>query len=350
MTLPGKQGPLPVIRAHYADILCQLAEELGVARAPLLASAGIRPVQLGHPDNFITLEQFTGLCREALARCKDDALGLAFGLRLKFTTHGSLAQAAISCDTLEEAIGVLIKYFRTRFVYMDLTFFEEGDEAVLQLDPGHGLADLERFNVDVVMASLLDVNQLLFGNRLILDGECRVVYPEPTDRAPYHRLFGDQILFGARANQLRFNRRLLSLPIALSNPVARRVAEAQCEQELKSIDASITVTERVRRLLAPGGDGRIPDLETVAAQLSMSARTLRRQLASEGVRFQALQDAQRHRRALVLLQRPGLTIEAVAEQVGYSDPSNFGRAFRKWEGVSPSAWRARLAPDDHSSR
>ena len=63
------------------------------------------------------------------------------------------------------------------------------------------------------------------------------------------------------------------------------------------------------------------------------------QLAAEGVRFQQLQDSLRHRRALELLRRNELTIDEIADALGYSDPSNFGRAFRKWEGLSPSAWR-----------
>ncbi|MDX1816419.1 MAG: AraC family transcriptional regulator [Marinobacter sp.] len=339
MNAPGITGNLPIIRAHYADILCQLAEELGVERRRLLADSGIRPALLGHPDNFITLDQFTNLCRAAVARTGDAALGLAFGLRLKFTTHGSLAQAAISCDTLAEALQVLIKYFRTRFVYMELTFIEEGNEAVLQLDPGHDVEDLYRFNVDVVMASLMDVNQLLFGDRLISTGWCKVNYPPPSDLEPYRRLFGDQIEFSAGANQLRFDRRLLSLPMSLSNPVTRRVAEAQCEEEMRSIEAATTMAARVTRILESVRDSRLPGLETVAEQLSLSTRTLRRQLASEGVRFQDLQDELRHRRALELLRRRELTIDEVADAVGYSDPSNFGRAFRKWEGMSPSTWR-----------
>ena len=133
MNVHDPNGNLPVIRAHYADILCQLAEELGVPRGALLGAAGIRRSLLGHPDNCLTVAQFTRLCEAALIRTGDDALGLAFGLRLKFTTHGSLAQAAISCDTLAEALSVLIRYFQTRFAYMTLVFFTDGDEAVLAL-------------------------------------------------------------------------------------------------------------------------------------------------------------------------------------------------------------------------
>ena len=341
MSDPGAAGPLPVIRAHYADILCQLAMEQGVTRTELLASAGIRVSMLSHPENLITVEQFTALCREALARTTHPGLGLEYGRRLKFTTHGSLSQAAISCDTLEQALTVLIKYFRIRFVYMELEFFTEGDDAVVQLRLSHEFEDLYRFNVEVVMASLMDVNQLLFGSRLLDSGVCRLDYPEPAHGTLYRALFGDRVSFSAGANQLRFHKQFLDLPISLSNPVTRRVAEAQCEEEMRSLEAATSVSSRVLRLLEAVKGGRLPDLESVARQMQVSSRTLRRQLSREGVRYQALVETIRHRRALELLRRGQLSIDDIADGLGYSDPSNFGRAFRKWEGVSPTAWRAR---------
>lgn len=337
----GGSKDLPAIRAHYADILCQLAEEKGVPRNRLLGAAGVRPAVLGHPDNLITLDQFAALNRCALELTGDAALGLEFGGRLKFTTHGALSQAAISSETIADALSILIKYFRIRFSYMALTFFTEGDEAVLQLDILRDLDGLEVFNVEVVMASIMDVNLLLFGTRLLVNGSCRLSYPAPAHGAAYRRLFGDRVSFGTGVNQLRFGRDFLDLPIALSNPVARRVAEAQCEEEMRNLEATSSVATRVQRLLDSVRSGRLPGLEEVAGQLHTSARTLRRQLGAEGVRFQEILDRVRHRRAIELLTRAGLSIDEVAYRLGYSDPSNFGRAFRKWEGCSPSVYRTR---------
>lgn len=332
-------GQMAVIRAHYADILCQLAEEKQLVRAPLLKAAEIRPSLLDHPENLITVDQFSALCREVMNRSKDPFLGMEYGKRLKFTTHGALSQAAVSCDTIGQALEVFIKYFRIRFGYMKLDCFIEGNEAVLQLDVLHHIEDLYRFNVEVVISSLMDVNQLLFGTRLLDGGSCRVEYPEPEDSRAYHELFGANVTFAAGANQLRFRREFLELPIALSNPVARRVAEAQCQEELRLLEAAESAVRRVERVLDGVRDGRLPPIEVVAEELGVSPRTLRRQLAKEGARFQGVLDRIRHRRALELLRKNNLGVDAIAEHLGYSDPSNFGRAFRKWEGVSPTRWR-----------
>lgn len=333
---------LPVIKAHYADILSQLVEEKGGSRRTLLAAADIRPSALSHPDNLITVSQFVALNREALAQTRDPALGLEYGRRLKFTTHGALSQAAISCDTIEEALKVLIKYFRVRFVYMDLDFFIDGDEAVIQLAVQHRLDDLYVFNVEVVLASIMDVNLLLFGTRLLDGGSCRLSYERPPYHQAYESMFGTAVSFGEDANQLRFRKKHLGLPIALSNPVARRVAEEQCEEELRHLQANLTVAGKVRRQLESVRWGRLPGLDQVADVLGVSPRTLRRQLSGEGTKFQVILDQVRHGKATSLLETSPLSIDEIADRLGYSDPSNFGRAFRKWEGVSPSSYRASL--------
>ncbi|MDI9246520.1 AraC family transcriptional regulator [Marinobacter sp. CHS3-4] len=343
LKIPSQQGKMPAIRAHYADILCQLAEERQVSRSALLNAAGIRASLLNHPENFITVDQFSALCREAIRCSGDPCLGIEYGKRLKFTTHGALSQAAISCDTIGQALDVLIKYFRIRFVYMKLECFTEGSDAVLQLDVLHDVNDLYRFNVEVVMASLMDVNLLLFGPQLLDGGSCRVSYQEPDDASAYHSLFGHRLTFDAGANQLRFRREFLDLPISLSNPVARRVAEAQCEEEMKRLEAAESAAGRVERVLETVRDGRLPTIEAVAEELRVSPRTLRRQLHQEGARFQDILEGIRHQRALELLKTNNLSVDAISDRLGYSDPSNFGRAFRKWEGVSPSVWRKQNA-------
>jgi AraC-like DNA-binding protein len=314
-----------------------------MSRAALLKAAQVRPSLLEHPENLMTVDQFIALCREAIRGTGDPSLGIEYGKRLKFTTHGALSQAAISCDTVGQALAVFIKYFRIRFGYMRLECFTEGNEAVLQLEVLHDVNDLYRFNVEVVISSLMDVNLLLFGPRLMDGGSCRVDYPEPADPGAYYDLFGSSITFSAGANQLRFRREFLELPIALSNPVARRVAEAQCEEELRRLEAAESAVGRVERLLESVRDGRLPPIETVASELRVSPRTLRRQLSNEGARYQNILDSIRHRRALELLKKQSLSVDAVADQLGYSDPSNFGRAFRKWEGMSPTNWRKQNA-------
>ena len=104
-------------------------------------------------------------------------------------------------------------------------------------------------------------------------------------------------------------------------------------------DAGDSLTSQIRRLL--GRDcQQWPDLESVARQLHSSPQTLRRRLREEGSSFQELKDHLRRDLAIYHLGRNDLDIQAIAEQLGFSEPSAFHRAFKKWTGLTPGAYRA----------
>src|SRR5690606_25088979 len=150
MNPTSNRGTLPVMRAHYADILCQLAAEKGARPNELLAAADIRSNQLSHPENLITADQFAALCRKALDCCGDNGLVGGFGLLQYIITQVAISQADISCDTLEKALQLLIKYLHIRYAYVPLDLFTEDDEAVIQLEVLHDSHELYRFHIEVV--------------------------------------------------------------------------------------------------------------------------------------------------------------------------------------------------------
>jgi AraC-like DNA-binding protein len=83
-----------------------------------------------------------------------------------------------------------------------------------------------------------------------------------------------------------------------------------------------------------------PGFETLAQALSMSGPTLRRRLKAEGTTFQELKDSARRDAAILLLDRPELSSNEVALQMGFTDPSAFHRSFKKWSGQTPGQFRA----------
>lgn len=100
--------------------------------------------------------------------------------------------------------------------------------------------------------------------------------------------------------------------------------------------------ECIRELLAEQAPF-YPGLDRLAAQCCIAPRTLKRRLASSGLSFQELLDQLRSAHALRLLAQPELSVEQVAEQVGYSSAANFHRAFRRWTGTAPGAFRHAMA-------
>ena len=88
-----------------------------------------------------------------------------------------------------------------------------------------------------------------------------------------------------------------------------------------------------------------PSLQSVAKAVSMSPRSIQRRLMEQGTSFSQVLERSRRQRAIQLLVKEDLNISEIARMLGYSDPSNFGRAVRKWTGQSPKQWRESLLRD-----
>ena len=119
----------------------------------------------------------------------------------------------------------------------------------------------------------------------------------------------------------------------------RRLLETQADQILAQLPPRTGLAERVQRALARDLDARSKGVDAIARQLAMSSRTLQRRLASESVSYQQLLDAARKEAARRFLAEPSLAISEVAYFVGYSEPAPFHRAFKRWYGVTPEAFR-----------
>jgi AraC-like DNA-binding protein len=147
------------------------------------------------------------------------------------------------------------------------------------------------------------------------------------------------IRFGAPSNRLVFAADLLDTPLTTADPVATQLARAQCERELAAIvDAGLP--GRVRAAIVARAD-HVVALPEVARELGVSTRTLKRKLADHATTFSAILDDVRRQRALLLLDNRELSIAEIATRLGFTETPNFTRAFRKWTGTTPGAYRGR---------
>jgi AraC-like DNA-binding protein len=327
-----------LVLSHYGEILRQLVIERGGDSQQLLEGTGIRLSVLTGSEGRLSYEQFIALVRNAMKVLDDPSLGLHFGLRLSPMTHGSLGQAIMCASNVQQAVDIMMKYYKTRFAPIAYSHFVEDGHAVIQLDEYINLGDLKPFLVDALFVSIIEFGRFLFGPSIFLDGLCRLSYPCPAHAEVYRQLFHGPVEFGCPSNQLRFAAAHLMLPMAMANPVARHMAEQQCEAQLKAVEDKDSIVAKVRAIMAEGED-EIPTMEDVAARLFMTSRTLRRQLQAFSTSYQDILADMRCKLALRMLESTNKPIDEIAHQLGYSDPSNFGRAFRKWTGRAPSDFR-----------
>ncbi|SCU87078.1 Ornithine utilization regulator (fragment) [Cupriavidus necator] len=149
-------------------------------------------------------------------------------------------------------------------------------------------------------------------------------------------------VFGVAENKVvRRAAGYLDRPLPGANTEVVSQCEAQCQALLAKWQAREGLPSQLRNRMV-ARPGPLPDMETLAQELHMSLRTLRRRLADEGTSFRQLQDEVREALAEELLAE-GLKLEHVADSLGYGEVSNFIRAYRRWKGVTPHNDRGRLS-------
>ena len=163
-------------------------------------------------------------------------------------------------------------------------------------------------------------------------------HPAPASPGPY-RAFGTPPVFGAAANYAELTAELLDGPVPQADKYTAAATEAQCRQLLDNKRARSGYAGKVRdHLLARPGD--MPNIETIAADLHISSRTLRRHLDTEGTSYRALADEVRERLAEELLATTALSVTEVGQRLGYAETPSFTAAFKRWKGgISPRTFQ-----------
>ena len=324
------------VSIEYAPLLVTMLERYGVSKEQLLAGAA-EPPNLRDPSARLPLQDFVDIVRRAIKLSGAPWLGWDFGATLTLSSHGFLGYAAMSSETLRDAVELAVKFFRTRTTVVDLQLKVEGDTAILQLDELVALQDIQPFVVESLFSSFHFMGLKLLGE-VPMDGELRFAFPEPDYYERMKPLIPVPVLFDCAYNQMRFPAARLDQRLRFADPRLAKMAEAQCEQEMANIKSPPKLLNQVRRIIL-AQSGRFPSVDEAASDLHMSSRTLKRKLQQLGTSYQTILDDLRKGLAVEYLTQTEITVDDIAVQLGYSDASNFARAFRRWTGRSPSDYR-----------
>ncbi|MGO9838982.1 MAG: AraC family transcriptional regulator [Polyangiaceae bacterium] len=329
VTPPGLPG------SHVLHSL-ELYKRWGVAERDLLQGSGLRREDLSDPNASIPIPTVISITEHARALTREPALGMYLGLQMAVSAHGYLGFAVMSAATLGEALELAVRYAPTRTTALRLHLEVRGRTAALIVDE---CADLGGARDVILLTALVGIWQT--GNALlgreVTDSTVHVTFAEPPYYARFRQI-APRVRFGQPANKLAFDASLLHAPLVSADDTSLRLAREQCERLLGSIRSNSPFIDRARRLVLRSGGG-LRSLEELAASVRTSSRTLRRRLAQEGGSYSTVLDEERHARALILLRSPGLSVKDVAQRLGYSNVANFMRAFKRWTGQTPGAFR-----------
>lgn len=329
----------------YVLLTMQQAAERGVPRERLLRGLNLPAALFEQADARLSLLQYTQIIYRALEETGDPSLGYEFALRCSLTAHGFLGYGVMSQSTLREALAFGIRFVQLATPCYSLRMTSEEGAAVIEVSEAIPFGPLYQYGFDMFLVSFARVAQQL---QLSYEREMELCFAcaEP----PHYARYRDRLLnvrFSMPANQIRFPAKYLDQAIHTGNPVTAQLVTGQCERELSLLGLSNDLLARVRAALS-GSNGLYPDLTAVSQRLFMSTRTLKRRLQEHGRSFQQLLDEARHHDAVKLLENRSLSVEEISARIGYSSSANFTRAFRKWVGNTPGAYRSELRAQQYT--
>lgn len=322
----------------------QSLSEDGMDPVALLQGTGLDAAALASPDTRVSSLQMLTVARNAVQEgCRSDA-GLRIGLRFHASCYGMLGYAMLCSATLRQAFDTTVHYYRLANGMFDTDWFEASDSAtwVVPRQEDLRLPDLSpalyRFLVDMCLATYLTVFKDAMGAWCI---PMRVAFtgPPPPHVEALALAFGCPLAFEQPRNELQYPAAWLARAPQLANPITAAQVSSTCARMLEEFKWQSGVARRVYHELTCT-PGRFPAIETVAATLCMTSRTLRRKLDVEGTSYSGLLDSVRHALALDYLGSAMLGTADIAAALGFSDSASFRRAFKRWTGRTPQELRA----------
>ncbi len=327
----------PTIAAGYARALMDLAVNKGASRMVLAERSGIDPKELEDQDNRIPFEKYVALMRAGKELANDPALALHFGEAFDTAELSIVGLIGQACETAAEAFVQLNRYSR---LIVDVV--AAGDRYVVSRIAGrHWLIDTRKNPNDFPeitessFARMLSMSHRMPGEKRLISA-VHVTHAAPAYRAEYDRIFRVPVVFESDKNALLMTDDSF---LTLKNPLPSRyvfgILSERAEVLLKSLENSKSNRGSVESLLMPILHTGDVSMDTVAGKMGISRQTLYRELRREGVTFEAVLDELRHKMALNYLSGKKVSVNETAYLVGFSEPSAFSRAFKRWTGTSP---------------
>ncbi|MFD9327920.1 AraC family transcriptional regulator [Streptomyces sp. NPDC060065] len=341
---PAYGAPARSVAIHHVRASLRGAERHGADITALLERAAIPPSLLEVPLARVSPQQFARLTKAVWQALDDELQGLG-PQPLKVGTFAMMCHAVVHCSPdLRTALDRGGAFYR---LFPGGPRFHVEEKAAVETD-AHDEArvvfDLSAFDdPDHYLAESATVVAHRFAGWLIRQriNLTRVEFnhPAPRHALEYDLLYGAPCSFRAPRTALVFDRAVLDRPVLQDEAALLAFLRRAPGDVLARLDYGSTAAAQVRRLLGQSLPDRMPDPQEVAARLAVSAQTLRRRLAEEGTSFQRIRDQLRRDVAIAALATGTVSIEDISQQLGFSEPSAFHRAFKRWTGSAPRSYQ-----------
>lgn len=329
---------IPTVPSRYLLRLVEVLEESGIDPMRYLRQQRISKAQLAESKRRCDYESYVALVAAVVADTDIPALGLKVGRRIQLVDHGILGYAFISSANLRKAFEIFAHYQKIQGPIVNVSLRTQGNVAVYAAEKARPLdADVYKYGIASWLGEVTNIRSLFDPGELEF-ASATVTFPRSRGAALYQELLRCDVQFGSAANELRFPAKYLDAPFSLAEESVAELCAHQCEELLLQMSSEQDIVDDVRRTLLKN-PGESHNLNSVARELAVSSRTLRRRLQEADTSFRVIQSEVRMSLAGEYLLHTPLPIAEIAHLLGYSDVTAFHRSFKKHFGITPSQYR-----------
>jgi AraC-like DNA-binding protein len=328
-------------------MLLQYAAKEGLHTQDALAGSKLNDDLCAQPPNTIEAWQEVQVVRNLISHIGQSrgqnfsqgiGLGLAVGKEYHIASYGLWGLAMMTSARVADAVKLGMGYLQIASRFTKVSVDRNETQVMLCLQNDHIPEDIRPFYTGRDLASIAAMLPSLLSPCDLASLTVHLAYPEPDYPHDLAQLFSGTVKWG-------YNRHGITGPIDIgnqalpkANPLTATLCEKECRKQLQLLQTHTSITGKVQHLLLKELD-KSPSMQKIATHLNTTVRTLRRQLENEGTNWREMMHSLRMQLAERLLHESALSVQDIAGQLGYSDPSAFSHAFKRSRNTSPEQYR-----------
>jgi len=303
----------------------------------LFRDAGLDPSKIYDPNYRYPDAGMFKLWHLAVQQTNDECLGLKVAQHIQATTLHALGFAWLSSSTLKDALERLVRYYRLVTDVEKLSLVEGDNYYSLQLARKSPNIEYMVQDYDAFFAAVTIMCRTLLGDKFA-PTMIKMERPEPGCFAEMKTFFNTEIQFEVGENSMRFDKYSLLQTLPSGNAELARENDQIIARYLSKLDRKDTILQIKAKLLEQMPSGNVSE-EEVANSLNMSIRTMQRKLKTLDQSYRQIVDDTRRDLAIEYVRQSDFPITTITFMLGFTEPANFTRAFKRWTGQSPTDYR-----------
>ncbi|MFI2476933.1 AraC family transcriptional regulator [Nocardia xishanensis] len=335
---------------HPAPLTVSASYALAVTRAAASGLVEDTDLALTPTRGRVGFEQLRTVWARILARSSDPHFGLHMGEHVQPTALNVLGHALLTASTLGEAADLAMRYTPLVSQAGAFTLQLDGRQAILYYRPRPVTTPMDAQQIEAVLATVVTACRWLAG-RSWTPVRVSFTHSRRHDADEYTRVLGCPVTFDAKHYAVTVQSAHLNRPLPHADRDLAALHRGHADRMMAELMPVLSVREQVAAYLAHTTPA-LARPDDVARRLHMSTRSLRRALHDDGTTWRQLVDHAGHQRALTLLRADNRPLDQIAHEIGLSDAASLVRAFKRWQGTTPGAYRvsAHTSPADTTGR